>query len=70
MTENTYTRSDDGTPHGNGFTGEAAASDGTVLVTSATGKSGRRVAERLTALGVPVRPGSRTGGVAFAGVDD
>lgn len=70
MTENTYTRSDDGTPHGNGFTGEAAASDGTVLVTSATGKSGRRVAERLTALGVPVRPGSRTGGVAFDWEDD
>ncbi|MCF3170348.1 NmrA family NAD(P)-binding protein [Streptomyces violaceoruber] len=70
MTENTYTRSDDDNPRGNGFTGEAAASTGTVLVTSATGKSGRRVAERLTALGVPVRPGSRTGGVPFDWEDD
>ncbi|MFE9699764.1 NmrA family transcriptional regulator [Streptomyces sp. NPDC006270] len=39
--------------------GEGAV--GTVLVTSGTGKTGRRVAERLTALGVPVRSGSRTG---------
>ncbi|NEE14588.1 hypothetical protein G3M58_49995, partial [Streptomyces sp. SID7499] len=39
--------------------------EGTVLVTSGTGKTGRRVVERLTALGVPVRSGSRTGAVPF-----
>ncbi|MER6912021.1 NAD(P)H-binding protein [Streptomyces sp. NPDC000594] len=33
---------------------------GTVLVTSATGKTGRRVAALLTERGVPVRAGSRT----------
>ncbi|MFJ9111475.1 NmrA family transcriptional regulator [Streptomyces sp. NPDC102283] len=38
---------------------------GTVLVTSGTGKTGRRVVERLTALGVPVRSGSRRGEVPF-----
>ncbi|MFH9611057.1 NmrA family transcriptional regulator [Streptomyces sp. NPDC017448] len=64
MTENTYTQlnnNDDDTaiPHG-----------GTVLVTSGTGKTGRRVAERLTALGVPVRSGSRTGEVPFDWQDD
>ncbi|MGW7199527.1 NmrA family NAD(P)-binding protein [Streptomyces chryseus] len=37
----------------------------TVLVTSGTGKTGRRVVERLTALGVTVRSGSRTGVVRF-----
>ncbi|MEE1817007.1 NmrA family transcriptional regulator [Streptomyces sp. SP18ES09] len=37
----------------------------TVLVTSATGKTGRRVAERLTARGVTVRAGSRSGATAF-----
>ena len=37
----------------------------TVLVTSATGKTGRRVAERLRARGAAVRAGSRTGTVRF-----
>ncbi|MEV6397992.1 NAD(P)H-binding protein [Streptomyces sp. NPDC051907] len=37
----------------------------TVLVTAATGKTGRRVAERLTALGATVRAGSRKGDVRF-----
>ncbi|MFJ6574515.1 NmrA family transcriptional regulator [Streptomyces sp. NPDC091368] len=37
----------------------------TVLVTSATGKTGRRVAERLTARGVTVRAGSRSGATVF-----
>ncbi|MCX5229850.1 NmrA family transcriptional regulator [Streptomyces sp. NBC_00233] len=37
----------------------------TVLVTSATGKTGRRVAERLTARGVTVRAGSRSGSTPF-----
>ncbi|MCX4984562.1 NmrA family transcriptional regulator [Streptomyces sp. NBC_00572] len=37
----------------------------TVLVTSATGKTGRRVAERLAARGVTVRAGSRTGATSF-----
>ena len=35
------------------------------LVLGATGKTGRRVAERLTARGVPVRPGSRAGNPPF-----
>lgn len=42
----------------------------TVLVTSGTGKTGRRVVERLTALGVPVRAGSRRGGVPFDWEDE
>ncbi|WP_326653724.1 MULTISPECIES: NAD(P)H-binding protein [unclassified Streptomyces] len=37
----------------------------TVLVTAASGKTGRRVAERLAALGVDVRAGSRKGEVRF-----
>lgn len=36
-----------------------------VLVLGATGKTGRRVAERLTALGVPTRLGSRTAPIPF-----
>jgi uncharacterized protein YbjT (DUF2867 family) len=36
-----------------------------MLVLGATGKTGRRVAERLTARGVPVRPGSRSGKPPF-----
>ncbi|MFJ7957408.1 NmrA family transcriptional regulator [Streptomyces sp. NPDC096319] len=37
----------------------------TILVTSATGKTGRRVAERLAARGVTVRAGSRSGATVF-----
>ncbi|MFD3437793.1 NAD(P)H-binding protein [Streptomyces sp. NPDC058685] len=37
----------------------------TVLVTAATGKTGHRVAERLTERGVQVRAGSRRGAVPF-----
>ncbi|WP_137992320.1 NmrA family NAD(P)-binding protein [Streptomyces vilmorinianum] len=37
----------------------------TVLVTSATGKTGRRVAERLAARGASVRAGSRSGTTRF-----
>jgi uncharacterized protein YbjT (DUF2867 family) len=37
----------------------------TTLVLGGTGKTGRRVAERLGALGVPVRIGSRSGEPAF-----
>lgn len=40
-----------------------------VLVTSATGKTGRRVAERLAARGVPLRAGSRGGQVPFDWAD-
>ncbi len=36
-----------------------------VLIVGGTGKTGRRVAERLTAQGVPVRIGSRSGSPAF-----
>ncbi|MEU4266432.1 NAD(P)H-binding protein [Streptomyces sp. NPDC026092] len=38
---------------------------GTVLVTGATGKTGRRVAERLEARGATVRAGSRSGATPF-----
>lgn len=41
----------------------------TVLVTNGTGKTGHRVVERLTALGVPVRAGSRGGEVPFDWAD-
>ncbi|MFE0426504.1 NmrA family NAD(P)-binding protein [Streptomyces sp. NPDC058953] len=37
----------------------------TVLVTAATGKTGHRVAARLTAAGLTVRAGSRTGDTVF-----
>ncbi len=40
-----------------------------VLVTSGTGKTGRRVVERLVARGVPVRSGSRRGDVPFDWAD-
>ena len=40
-------------------------SEDTTLVLGGTGKTGRRVAERLTALGVPVRIGSRSGEPPF-----
>ena len=39
--------------------------NGTILVIGGTGKTGRRVAERLTERGIPVRIGSRTGSPAF-----
>ncbi|MBT2508034.1 NmrA family NAD(P)-binding protein [Streptomyces sp. ISL-98] len=42
----------------------------TVLVTSGTGKTGRRVVERLAALGTTVRSGSRKGEVRFDWEDD
>ncbi|MBT2397161.1 NmrA family transcriptional regulator [Streptomyces sp. ISL-100] len=42
----------------------------TVLVTSGTGKTGRRVVERLGALGVTVRSGSRKGEVRFDWEDE
>lgn len=42
----------------------------TVLVTSGTGKTGHRVVERLSSLGVPVRSGSRGGEVRFDWADE
>src|SRR5262249_55646565 len=39
------------------------------LVLGATGKTGRRVADRLKARGLPVRPGSRSGEPRFDWVD-
>jgi uncharacterized protein YbjT (DUF2867 family) len=39
--------------------------EGPVLVLGATGKTGRRVAQRLLARGVPVRPGSRSADPPF-----
>jgi uncharacterized protein YbjT (DUF2867 family) len=45
------------------------SSPGTVLVTGGTGKTGRRVAERLTALGVDVRIGSRSAETGFDWTD-
>ncbi|MFD4183543.1 NmrA family transcriptional regulator [Rhodococcus sp. NPDC058514] len=41
------------------------ASNPTTLVLGGTGKSGRRVAQRLTGLDLPVRLGTRSGGVPF-----
>jgi len=38
---------------------------GTTLVLGSTGKTGRRVAQRLRARGLPVRPGSRAGAPPF-----
>ncbi|MFF8841476.1 NmrA family transcriptional regulator [Streptomyces sp. NPDC015127] len=43
---------------------------GTVLVTAATGKTGRRVARRLAAAGADVRAGSRGGDVRFDWEDE
>lgn len=42
----------------------------TTLVVGGTGKTGRRVAERLTARGIPIRIGSRTGEPPFDWADD
>jgi uncharacterized protein YbjT (DUF2867 family) len=41
-----------------------------ILVTGASGTTGRRVVERLTALGADVRPGSRTGSPTFDWTDE
>jgi uncharacterized protein YbjT (DUF2867 family) len=41
------------------------ANEGTILVVGGTGKTGRRVVERLAARGLPVRVGSRTARPAF-----
>ncbi|MFI1915307.1 NAD(P)H-binding protein [Nocardia sp. NPDC020380] len=46
-----------------------ATSANTVLVLGATGKTGSRVAARLTARGVTVRPGSRSAAVPFDWTD-
>ncbi|MGV9312397.1 NmrA family NAD(P)-binding protein [Streptomyces sp. NPDC003691] len=54
-----------GTAGTGGPAGEAGSGPVTVLVTAATGKTGRRVAERLTAAGLTVRAGSRTGETVF-----
>ncbi|MFB6893403.1 NmrA family transcriptional regulator [Kitasatospora sp. NPDC056327] len=51
-------------------TDPAATGALTVLVTGGTGKTGRRVAERLTALGHTARIGSRTAPVPFDWSDD
>ncbi|MFF2950406.1 NmrA family transcriptional regulator [Kitasatospora sp. NPDC057965] len=50
--------------------GTSTAAARTVLVTGGTGKTGRRVAERLTALGHTARLGSRTAPVPFDWDDD
>ncbi|WP_336208626.1 NAD(P)H-binding protein [Nonomuraea sp. LPB2021202275-12-8] len=41
----------------------------TILVTGGTGKTGRRVADKLTALGLPVRIGSRSASPSFDWAD-
>jgi len=64
----TYTKQAEGA--GSTTAQEGARVMGTVLVTSGTGKTGRRVAERLAALGAPVRAGSRAGGVRFDWQDE
>lgn len=75
MTENTHTRLEDGDSAGetngdSGYGQDGEKAMGTVLVTSGSGKTGRRVVERLGAAGVPVRSGSRTGEVPFDWQDD
>lgn len=47
-----------------------APATGPVLVLGATGKTGRRVADRLDALGLPVRRASRSGAVRFDWEDE
>ncbi|GHH35774.1 NmrA family NAD(P)-binding protein [Streptomyces candidus] len=51
-------------------TNENTEQNNTVLVTAASGKTGRRVAERLAAHGVDVRAGSRKGEVRFDWEDE
>ncbi|MFE7138791.1 NmrA family transcriptional regulator [Streptomyces sp. NPDC057644] len=70
MTENAYTRREEDSSSGDGDGRGVGRMTGTVLVTSGTGKTGRRVAGRLADLGVPVRSGSRTGEVPFDWQDD
>ncbi|WP_330183134.1 NmrA family transcriptional regulator [Nocardia sp. NBC_01503] len=48
---------------------ETVNSENTILVIGGTGKTGSRVAARLTALGVPVRIGSRTATIPFDWTD-
>jgi uncharacterized protein YbjT (DUF2867 family) len=48
----------------------AMRSEGMTLVTGGTGKTGRRVAERLAALDLPVRVGSRSGAPSFDWEDE
>ncbi|WP_030215817.1 Rossmann-fold NAD(P)-binding domain-containing protein [Streptomyces bikiniensis] len=60
-TQNTQAQNRQSTRAGNAPAGKTR----TVLVTSASGKTGRRVAERLAARGVTVRAGSRTGTTRF-----
>src|SRR5690606_25457158 len=48
----------------------AAADRGTVTVLGATGKTGRRVADRLEALGVQVRRASRSAELRFDWADE
>ncbi|MET9805050.1 NmrA family transcriptional regulator [Streptomyces halstedii] len=52
------------------YRGRRQGEQDTVLVTSGTGKTGRRVVERLTALGTTVRSGSRGGDVPFDWQDE
>ncbi|MGI5169802.1 NAD(P)H-binding protein [Spirillospora sp. CA-253888] len=47
------------------MTNNANTTAGLTLVLAATGKTGRRVADRLTALDVPVRHGSRSAEIPF-----
>ncbi len=53
------------TEHNMNTTNTASNAPNLVLVLGATGKTGRRVAQRLTAKGVPVRKGSRNGTPPF-----
>jgi uncharacterized protein YbjT (DUF2867 family) len=46
-------------------TGRPDTNPGTILVTGGTGKTGRRIAERLAANGQPIRVGSRAGQPPF-----
>jgi uncharacterized protein YbjT (DUF2867 family) len=52
------------------ISGRSSMKTAATVVTGASGKTGRRVAERLGTRGVPVRAGSRSGATPFDWEDD
>lgn len=65
MTTNNLSRS----PQSHEAVGPSRTGPATTLVVGGTGKTGRRVVERLTARGLPVRSGSRSGQPPFVWED-
>ncbi|MFS2294008.1 MAG: NAD(P)H-binding protein [Actinomadura sp.] len=58
------------TDNAQNINGQNSAESGLVLVAGGTGKTGRRVVERLEAMDVPVRVGSRSASPAFHWEDE